>query len=220
MFYEFFRWIAIITAFPLYLLYYKSKTYYEDGVDRKKWKKRGALVISNHFSVLDYPLVMYRALPHKLHVIASEHAFRNKLIRFGMRFFGGIEANRIIGNMSFIGKSADLIKNGKLVLIYPEGRNTPDGNIQPFKKSYILIAHAANAPIIPIVTDGNYGFFKRAHVIVGNQIDISGYITSDKRIPTKEEREKVNEIVYGKMLALREQLEELKKSKKHKKESK
>lgn len=202
------------------MLYYKSKTYYEDGVDRKKWKKGGALVISNHFSVLDYPLVMYRTLPHKLHVIASEHAFRSKLSRFGMRFFGGIEANRITGNMSFIGKSADLIKNGKLVLIYPEGRNTPDGYIQPFKKSYILIARAANAPIIPIVTDGNYGFFKRAHVIVGKQINISEYISSGKEMPTKEEREKVNEIVYGKMLALREQLEELKKSKKHKKESK
>ena len=220
MFYDFFRWFVIITGYPLYWLFYKRKTYYEDGAPRKPWKKGGALVISNHFNVHDYILTLFLTLPRKLNVVTSEYGYRNKFLRFGMRFFGGIEANRVTADMSFIDESVELIGREKLVLIYPEGRNTPDGNIHPFKKSYIIIAHGANAPIIPIVTDGNYGFFKRAHVIVGKPINISEYIPSADGFPTKEEQDTVNEIVYGKMLALRERLEELKNSKKRKKENK
>ena len=210
LFYEFFRWLAIILGWPLQLIFFKRKTYYEDGVKRKGWRKGGALIVSNHFNVFDYMLNTFLVLPRKLYVVSSEIPYQNKFLTFGMRFFGGIQANRITGDMDFIQKSAAVIQKGKFVQIFPEGRNTDDGEIQPFKKSYIVIAHQAQAPIIPIVTDGNYGFFKRAHVIVGNPIDISDYITSTGLMPTKEEREQVNEIVFNKVLALRKQLEELK----------
>lgn len=216
-FYNLFRWFAILCGYPLQLIFFKRKTYYEDGVKRKSWRKGGALIISNHYNVLDYMLNMFLVLPRKLNVVSSEIPYQNKFLSFGMRFFGGIQANRITGDMGFMRQSADVIASGKLVQIFPEGRNTDDGEIHPFKKSYIVIAHQAQAPIIPIITDGNYGFFKRAHVIVGNPIDISAYITSTGPMPTKEEREQANEIVFNKVLALRKQLEELKaKSKKSK----
>ena len=217
MFYDFFRWLAIILGYPLQWIFFKRKIYYEQGATKKPWRKGGALVISNHNNVLDYILTMFEVLPRKLNVVASEMPYQNKFLAFGMKFFGGIEANRITRDMSFIDKSVKLISHGKLVQIFPEGRNTDDGNLQPFKKSYMVIAHQANAPIIPIVTDGNYGFFKRAHVIVGKEIDLSQYITSTAPIPPKEELNKVNEIIFNKVLALRLQLEELKKSSKQSK---
>ena len=209
--YDFFRWLAIILGYPMQLIFFKRKTYYET-TKRKSWKKGGALVISNHYNVMDYFMSMFLVLPRKLNVVTSEMPYQNKFLAFGMKFVGGIQANRITRDMSFISKSADLITKGQLVQIYPEGRNTPDGNIHPFKKSYIVIAHQANAPIIPIVTDGNYGLFKRAHVLVGNPINVSDYITSTGRMPTKAELNSVNDIIFNKMLALRQQLEELKAS--------
>ena len=210
MLYDFGRWFAIINGYWLQLLFFKRKTYYEDDAARKCWKKGGALVISNHFNALDYMLNMFLVLPRKLSVVVSEFAYKNKFLRWGMKFFGGIQANRITRDMSFMDKSADVIAKGGLVQIFPEGRNTPDGNIHPFKKSYIVIAHRANAPIIPIISDGNYGFFKRTHVIVGNPINVSDYITSTGPMPTKEELNATNEIIYNKVLELRQQLEELK----------
>ena len=220
-FYDFFRWLAIILGYPLQLIFFKRRTYYEDNIKRKSWKKGGALIISNHYNVLDYILNMFLVLPRKLNVVSSEMPYQNKFLSFGMKFFGGIQANRITRDMSFIAKSAEVIERGQLVQIYPEGRNTPDGNIHPFKRSYIVIAHRANAPIIPIVTDGNYGFFKRASVIVGNPINVSDYVTSTDPMPSKEELIKVNEIIFNKVLELRQQLEELKslKKSKHKKEN-
>ena len=215
-FYDFFRWLAIILGYPLQLIFFKRKTYYEGNVKRKHWKKGGALIISNHYNVFDYFMNMFLVLPRKLNVVSSEIPYQNKFLTFGMKFVGGIEANRITRNMSFINKSAEVISKGQLVQIFPEGRNTPDGEIQPFKRSYIVIAHRANAPIIPIVTDGNYGFFKRASVIVGNPINVSDFITSTEPMPTKNELNRVNEIIFNKVLELRQQLEELKNSRKSK----
>lgn len=215
-----FRWLAIFTCFPFQLALFTRKTYYEDGAPKRPWKKGGAVIISNHFNFLDYLMNMFVVLPRKLNVVASEFAFANVWIRFGVRFFGVIEANRITRNMRFMDKCAELIKKGQIVQIFPEGRNTPDGKIHEFKHSYLVIAYRANAPIIPIITDGNYGFSRRAHVIVGKPIYPEEYLEiSDRHTPPREELTAANEAIYKRVLSLREKLEELKandKNKKHK----
>lgn len=206
-FYELFRWIAIITCYPFQLLLFKRRTYYEDGSCKPNWRRGGKLIISNHFNFLDYLMSLFIVSPRKLNVIAGEDPFRSPLLRFGMRFFGVIEANRITKNMRFMDQGAEVIRQGKLLLIYPEGRNTPDGKIGPFKPSYIVIAHRADAPIIPIVTDGNYGLWRRAHVMIGKEIHLSDYFTTDRRTPSREDLSRTNELIRNKILELRQELE-------------
>lgn len=207
MIYDIIRWYGIITAYPLQLLFFKRKTYYEDKADYKRHKKQGALVICNHFNVFDYMMAMFFVLPRKLHIIASEYSFRNKLIAFGMRFYGGIETNRLSKSLKFMDESIALIKKGKLVEIFPEGHNTPDGKIHEFKPSYILIALRADSVIIPIVTDGNYGFFKRTHILVGKAIYLSEY--GIDRHSSKSEILEANDKIRERMLSLKEQLDKL-----------
>lgn len=208
--YYFFWWVCIITAYPYQLLFFKRKTYYEDKSVQSLRIKGGALIISNHYHFYDYMMNMFAIAPRKLNIISSEMPYENKLLSIGMRFFGGIEANRKTKNMRFMDTAAEVIKKGGLVQIFPEAKITDDGNMRPFKHSYIVIAHRAKSPIIPIVTDGNYGFNKRAHIIVGKPIYVSDYIKTDKRVPTREEREAINDMVYSKVLELRQRLEELK----------
>ena len=139
--------------------------------------------------------------------------FKNKFLKFGMKFFGAIEANRETKNMSFIDKSVDDLKKGKLVQIYPEGRNSPDGKMHAFKPSYTVIAHRANVPIILIITDGNYGIFKRTSVLISEEIDISEFIDKNSKITKKEDRNRLNEFIHNKALQMREDLEKLKQQK-------
>lgn len=214
MIYDILRTIGLISGYPLQLLFFKRKTYYEDKKNTN-FKKSGKLIITNHFNMFDYVLVSFVVFPRKLNAVASEQPFKSRITRFGMKFFGTIEANRENKNMKFIDVCASVIKDKKqLVQIYPEGKNTPDGKIHEFKRSYILIAHHANAPIVPIVTDGNYGIFKRASVIIGKEIDIYQFIDRNKKVIGKDDREKINDYVYNKVLELREKLEELKKQNK------
>ena len=215
MIYEFFRIIGIFLGWPLQFVVFKRKTYYEN--DKKvKLNKGGKLIIANHYNLFDYMLACFIVFPRKLYAVASEFAYRNIFLRIGVKFFGTIKADRRTKSMSFINESAELIKKGKLVQIFPEGRNTPDGKLQPFFASYVLIAHKANAPIVPIISDGEYSVFKRVRVIIGQEIYISDILGETGEILSKEEVKKVNEHVYQKVVELRAQIEEKKKNRKGK----
>ena len=215
MIYEFFRLLGTITGIPAELLMFKRKTYYEDKKVQSRRIKGGALIIANHYNILDYVMNVFVVFPRKLNVVASEFAYQNKLQAFGMKFWGGIQANRVTRSMGFMDVAADVIRKGQLVLIFPEGKNTDDGTIKQFYHSYLVIAHRAGAPIIPIISDGNFGLFKRASVIIGKPIDISQFNFSAR--PTRDELKAANEVVYNKVLDLRRQLEVMKASSKKKK---
>lgn len=217
MIYEFFRLLAIVSAIPFQLIFFKRKTFYEEGAPRHPWRKGGALMISNHFNFWDYYMSLFIVMPRKLYVVASEMPFRSKLVTFGMKFFGVLQANRITRNMRFMDEGAALVRRGHLLQIFPEGQNTEDGEIGPFKPSYIVIAHRAKAPIIPIVTDGTYHLFKRTHIMVGKPIDLSEYIHTDKPTPSREELAATNEAIRNKMLALQAEMRALKNAKRAKK---
>lgn len=210
MIYNIFRIFGIVLGYPLQLLFFKRKTYYEDKRSTHL-HHGGKLIISNHFNILDYVMSCFVVFPRKLTAIASEMPFKSRITRFGMKFFGAIEANRETRSMKFMDEAAAVIRGGGLVQIFPEGRNTPDGKIHDFKQSYLVIAHRAGAPIVPIVTDGNYGLFRRTHVMIGREIDVSPFF-AEKR-PTREELRAANEFVHAKVLALRAELEAKKQKK-------
>ena len=209
IFFDIFRWFAILQGFWLYWLFFKRKTYFEDGNRKRKSRRfKGAkLIISNHVSVLDYILNMYVVLPRKLWVVTSEHAYRNKLQGFGMKFFGGIPCDRRIRSMRFMDTSAEVLRRGGVVQIFPEGMERYDGTVGPFYPSYLVIAHRGGAPIIPIVTDGRYGFGKRTHIMIGNEINVGDYIKAEGPIIPREELAAANEAIREKFVALKADLD-------------
>ena len=213
MIYEIFRVIGVILGWPLQFLFFKRKTYYENG-KRVKLHKGGKLIVCNHYNMFDYVMGCFIVFPRKLYAVASEFAYKNAFFRFGVKFFGTVKADRTTKSMSFVTESADLIKKGHLVQIFPEGHNTPDGNLQPFYASYVLIAHRANSPIVPIVSDGNYGIFKRVRVMIGQEIYISDILGETGKILRRDEINKVNDYVYQKVAELRAQIENKKKKRK------
>lgn len=63
-----------------------------------------------------------------------------------------------------------------------------------FKPSVAIIAMHTNAPIIPIFTDGNYGWNKRAHVIVGEPVNIDDLCPDKTLSDSKRARIITNEL--------------------------
>ncbi|MBQ9842462.1 MAG: 1-acyl-sn-glycerol-3-phosphate acyltransferase [Clostridia bacterium] len=204
-FFEIGRWVGVITGLPVQWLFFKRKTYYESESAKTRQHKGAALVIANHYNPLDFIWSVLAFFPRKLYVVAAENAFCHPLLRFGMRFWGGIECNRATQSPRFIVEAARELKKGHLVMIFPEGHNTPDGQIHPFYPSYLAIALRGGAPLLPMVSDGNYGLFKRLHVLVGDPIDIKQYFDGDKA--TRADIERINGIIYDKVLELRAELD-------------
>ena len=206
---EIFRWLALITGWPVQLLVFKRKTYYEDRRAQGRMVRGKALIVSNHFSVFDYMVNIFLFPFRKLYVVYWPQ--NSKRIRWGMKFFGGIVSDRDVMSLRFMDESVKTLEKGRIVQIYPEAYISEDGRMDEFKPSYVLIALRAEAPIIPVITDGNYGFFKRVHLIIGKPIDLWDYCTSED--PTKEEIMALNDIVYKKCLELQRELEARKQNK-------
>ena len=204
--YEFFRWLGLITGWPLQLIFFKRKTYYEDKKAQGRFVKGGALIISNHFHVFDYMVNLFLFPFRKLYVVMSEMIFKKgKFLPWATKIYGGIRSDRDVMGMRFIDESVKVLEKGKLVQIYPEAHITETGQMQAFKPSYIMIALRADVPIIPVIIDGNYGWRKRAHVMIGKKIYLTDHCTSLN--PTREEITALNEIVYRKAEELKRELD-------------
>lgn len=206
---EIFRWLALLSAWPVQLLVFKRKTYYEDRRAQGRRVRGKALIVSNHFSVFDYMVNLFLFPFRKLYVVYWPQ--NSKRIRWGMKFFGGIVSDRDVMSLRFMDESVKTLEKGRVVQIYPEAYISEDGRMDEFKPSYVLIALRAEAPIIPVITDGQYGLFKRVHLIIGKPIDLWDYCTSED--PTKEEIMALNDIVYKKCLELQRELEARKQNK-------
>ncbi|MBR1891513.1 MAG: 1-acyl-sn-glycerol-3-phosphate acyltransferase, partial [Clostridia bacterium] len=198
---EFLRILAIITAWPVQWLFFKKRTFYESDKAKKR-VRGGAIIISNHTNLFfDYVLNMFTFAFRKLYCLFAEVLYTHgALLRLILDSMGGIKVDRNSKNMGFIDRAVGLLKRGKLLQIFPEGRLETEGKLLEFKPAYIFIALKSGKPIIPIVTDGNYGLFKRTCVLRGEPIFLSDYYSGDD--PTAEDIQRLNDIVRGKFKKL------------------
>jgi len=53
-------------------------------------------------------------------------------------------------------KMAEVVKQGKKILIFPEGTRTLSGNLGKFHKTYAILSAELNVPVVPVVITGAY----------------------------------------------------------------
>ena len=149
-----------------------------------------AIFMSNHESFLDPPLLM-GAIPVPAVYIAKKEIKFMPLIGWATWVAGMIFIDRSNGEKAAasIAKAVEQIKQGKNVVIFPEGTRTKDGRVAKFKKGGFNLAVKAGVPIIPLATVGGWDVLPKGglrfkpgkiHVIFGNAVYPGDY-------PTKEE---------------------------------
>jgi long-chain acyl-CoA synthetase len=55
-----------------------------------------------------------------------------------------------------ISKLADVLRQGKNIIIFPEGTRTPDGKLGEFKKMFAILGVELQVPIVPVVINGAF----------------------------------------------------------------
>ncbi len=116
-------------------------------------KTGGILITPNHISDADPPTVAI-ALPRDCWVMAKEEIFAMPVIGAFSRWLHGFPVKRYTADRAALRRAEDLLKQGEAVIIFPEGKLSPDGKIQPLLPGVLLIAKGANVPIVPTVLIG------------------------------------------------------------------
>jgi 1-acyl-sn-glycerol-3-phosphate acyltransferase len=115
----------------------------------------GVLVVSNHQSHLDPPLVGMGCCRH-MNYIARETLFGFAPFGWLIHSINAIPIDREGFGIAGIKESLRRLKKGEMVLIFPEGTRTTDGEIKQFKPGITSLAVRSRAAILPVAIAGAY----------------------------------------------------------------
>ena len=127
---------------------------------RPNLPKRGpVLLISNHQSYLDPPLICLAGRRYILHV-ARASLFKNRCLAAFMHSLEAVRIDRHFGKEG-LQATLDMLERGKAVVVFPEGERTFDGEMVPFKPGISLLIKRVKAPIVPVGVAGAFEAWSR-----------------------------------------------------------
>jgi len=130
-------------------------------IGRENWPQTGGgLICANHQSMFDPPLVGLTC-QRRMNYLARDTLFPIPILGSLIRFLDAIPIDREGVGLSGIKETLRRLKAGELVLIFPEGTRTSDGEIKPLKPGFISLARRGNVPLVPVGLDGAYQVWPR-----------------------------------------------------------
>lgn len=186
------HWLWMIFRVIVYFLF--SLILRIKQVGKQNVPRKGPFIIAaNHLAWSDIPLIpAYLSL--QMVYIAKEELFTGK---FGwlVRFLGAIPVKRGEADRQLLRASDDLLKQGKIVTIFPEGTRSKTRKMLPAHAGMGMIALRANVPVIPVAIYGSENTLKkfrpRVNIIYGKPIILQA---KGKKV-TKEDINQATETV-------------------------
>ncbi len=118
------------------------------------------LVVANHQSHLDPPLIGMLCYRH-LNFLARESLFHFFLLRWLIRSLGSIPIDRDGIGLSGIKETLRRLKRGEMVLVFPEGSRSPDGQVGVLKPGFCALARRGGVQVLPVAIAGAFEAWPR-----------------------------------------------------------
>lgn len=112
-------------------------------------EKGGYIFASNHIVAVD-PVYISTRSPHPIHYMAKSETFKNAFTSGFLTHFNAFPVVRGAGDMSAIDYAVKLVKDGRVLGIFPEGTRSKDLKPGRAKSGVALIAKMAHADVMPV----------------------------------------------------------------------
>lgn len=170
-------------------------------------KNSKVIVCSNHTNYFD-PIILAKAFnKRQLHFMAKKSLFKYKLIGAFIKKLGTFPVDRDGADLSAIKKALKILKEDKVLGIFPEGTRVINNRKSEAKPGVAMIAVKSKAPVIPVYIDTNYKIFSKVNVYIGKPIDLS---TQQKGKISLEEYKKLSDEILKEIYSLKEIYKEVK----------
>ena len=120
----------------------------------------GLIITSNHVSYLD-PAVLVASLNRKIYFIAKKEVFRNTFISFLLKNMNAFSVDRDNVDMLAFKKAMNILREEKVLGIFPEGTRSSNGELQELKMGALKIAMKTGVPILPVGINGTHKIYPR-----------------------------------------------------------
>ena len=122
-------------------------------------EKGGALLVSNHLSLIDAVLLI-ASTDRPIRFLIDQEWYEKAWLRPFARVLRLIPVSpeqRPRELIHALREAGDAVRSGELVCIFAEGQITRTGNLLPFRRGYERIMKDVDAPIIPVHLDNVWG---------------------------------------------------------------
>lgn len=188
------------------LIFFKPRIHYMNRKVRGLRLPKPAILMSNHMSLLDFPLYLLVFPFRSIRFLMSEALYgKNNFFAWFLDKLGGIFVDREAYSLGFVGESLEALEKGGTVGVFPEGRLPIKGEYHPFKPGIVYIALRTDAPIIPVYTAGGYSLTKRTNIMIGEPFYIHRYCDSEN--PDSKELARLTKILEEENGRLKAELE-------------
>ncbi|OQB16371.1 MAG: 1-acyl-sn-glycerol-3-phosphate acyltransferase [Candidatus Omnitrophica bacterium ADurb.Bin205] len=171
-----------------------------------------AVLVANHFSLLD-PFVVTCCTNRIIHWLVASWVFRIKPFSFFAKRvpFFKVEPGKG-NNKEALKQAANLLSQHRIVGVFPEGKLSRNGELNPFLSGAAYIGIKSKAPIIPLYIDGTYKAFRQDNnflkwpkicVIIGEKFSLNGVYN----LAYKDDIEKGSEFVKNRIAELKKEVE-------------
>jgi 1-acyl-sn-glycerol-3-phosphate acyltransferase len=123
-----------------------------EGLENLPPRDAGGMIIAmNHVHWLDIPAIG-GSLPlrYRLSWLAKSELFRNPLLSWWLRQMLVIPINRGKRDLAALDAAVTALRNGAVLLIYPEGHRSRDGVLLPGRGGAVRLAMQSGMPIVPV----------------------------------------------------------------------
>ena len=172
-------WKMVRLLFRLYFtVLFDLKVYGVRNVPRTG----GVLLVSNHQSLLDPPLLGVR-LERPMSYMAKSELFRHKAFAWLIRSLGAFPVKQGAGDVGAIKETVNRLQQGRMLNIFPEGARTLNGEVGPMQSGVALVVRRAGVPIIPVAIHGSFEAWPKGarffhphpiRMVYGPPLDVTG----------------------------------------------
>ena len=121
----------------------------------------GLIIASNHVSYLD-PAVLVASLNKKIYFLTKKEVFKNNFISFLLKNMNALPIDRGKVDMLAFKKAINILREEKVLGIFPEGTRSSNGELQELKLGTIKIAMKTGVPILPVGIIGTHKIYPRS----------------------------------------------------------
>ena len=147
----------------------------------------GVMVVCNHVSLRD-PILVASLFNRQPAFMGKKELFKNKLAAKLLRQLGGFPVDRGAADMSAIRESVNVLKAGKILIVFPQGHRFPKDDDREIKNGASLLAIWSKVPVLPVHITVPYRLFRKLKIRVGQPVDLSDLTKIDEASLTEASR--------------------------------
>lgn len=191
MFYSVIKFLVNI----IFRVLYRVKTYGLENVP-----KQGKFILcSNHANNLD-PVFISMVMPRKICWMAKKELFKYKITSYFGYKLGAFPVDRSQSDISAIKNALRVLKEDKVLGIFPEGTRVKKMDLESAKPGVALMSIKSGAEILPVHIESSYRLFSKINIYIGKPMDISN---KDGKKPSTEDYVEKSKLVLKTIYGLK-----------------